>query len=143
MEVSGQPHSPVTVPLVNEPQVLTEQYPVWASETVGSIFVEVSYPCREWGPGLSRPYHNHYTDCQITAPICGSQYLKKVLPLLRISQTVFRGRVNKQKIYRYSEDVYSVHFLDQCTQFIDAQHTNVINNFKNGTLKVLTSNAAN
>jgi len=62
---------------------------------------------------------------------------------LRISKTVFRGRVKKQKkICYYSEVVYAVHILDQCTQFIDAEHTNVINNFKNATLKVLTTNAA-
>jgi len=40
MEVSVQPLSPVTLPLVKEPQVLTEQEPVWTSEPVGSIFVE-------------------------------------------------------------------------------------------------------
>ena len=39
MEVSGQPHSQVTLPLVKEPQVLTEQEPVWAPEMVGSIFL--------------------------------------------------------------------------------------------------------
>lgn len=40
MEVSSQPHSSVTIPLVNEPQVLTEQEPGWAPDPVGSIFVE-------------------------------------------------------------------------------------------------------
>ena len=40
MEVRGQPHSPVALPLVKEPQVLTEQEPGWASEPVGGIFVE-------------------------------------------------------------------------------------------------------
>jgi hypothetical protein len=40
MEMSGHPHSLVTLPLVKEPQVLTEQEPGWAPEPVGSIFVE-------------------------------------------------------------------------------------------------------
>jgi hypothetical protein len=35
MEVSGQPHSLVSLPLVKEPQVLTEQEPGWTPEPVG------------------------------------------------------------------------------------------------------------
>lgn len=40
MEVRGQPHSPVTLFVVKEPQVLTEQEPGWTPEPVESIVVE-------------------------------------------------------------------------------------------------------
>jgi hypothetical protein len=38
MQVSGQPHSPVTLLLVKEPQVLTEQEPGWAP-TLSGVFL--------------------------------------------------------------------------------------------------------
>ena len=40
MEVNDQPQAPATLPLVKEPQVLTEQETGWAPEPVGSILVE-------------------------------------------------------------------------------------------------------